>query len=412
MIGILGCMAERLKEELVDNKIVDIVAGPDSYRDIPRLVNIVRGSQHVEDKPKAINVQLSMDETYADIIPVRKEGNGIHAWVSIMRGCNNMCSFCIVPFTRGRERSRPMESILNEVLHLRDQGYQDITLLGQNVNSYHDKSSEEITTTHQNSSGFNELYKSRSGNGARFADLLAKVSDIAPEVRFRFTSPHPKDFPEPVLDIISEKANLCNQIHLPAQSGNTDMLFSMRRNHSRESYLELVDHMREKIPGVALSSDFIAGFCGESDEQFADTLTLIEKVQYDMAYLFAYSLREKTHAHRRMEDDVLEDVKQERLRTMIDIFKKHQLIKQKEEIGKYHLMLIDGISRKYDTQFTGLTDTNKRVVFDRSIKIHESWKSYQGAASTTDNLVNAQIGKFVAVKVTGATQNTLFCDPI
>lgn len=208
VIGILGCMAERLKEQLVDNQVVDIVAGPDAYRDIPRLINVIRGSQKVEDKPKAINVQLSVDETYADVIPVRKESNGLHAWVSIMRGCNNMCSFCIVPFTRGRERSRPIESILNEVEILRDQGYKDITLLGQNVNSYHDKASQEVYSSHQNSSGFEETFKSREGHGARFADLLDKVSIMAPEVRFRFTSPHPKDFPDPVLEVISERANL------------------------------------------------------------------------------------------------------------------------------------------------------------------------------------------------------------
>lgn len=408
VIGLLGCMAERLKEDLVDNKVVDIVAGPDAYRDLPRLVNIIQGSRHVEDKPKAVNVQLSMDETYADIIPVRKEENGLHAWVSIMRGCNNMCSFCIVPFTRGRERSRPIVSILEEVQLLRDQGYKDITLLGQNVNSYHDKASQEIKSEHQNSSGFNELFKSRDGDGARFADLLEQVSTIAPEVRFRFTSPHPKDFPDPVLDIIAERANLCNQIHLPAQSGNTEMLFRMRRNHTREAYLELVDRIRAKIPGVALSSDFIAGFCGETEEEFADTVSLIETVKYDLAYLFAYSLRERTHAHRRMQDDVPEDVKQRRLSEMIDTFKRNQLIKQKEDIGKYHLMLIDGISKRRDNQFTGLTDTNKRIVFEKDTLIHDSWNSYKQDAANQAPLRKAQIGDFVKVKVTNASQNALF----
>ncbi|CAI2359468.1 unnamed protein product [Moneuplotes crassus] len=412
IIGILGCMAERLKEKLVDNKIVDIVAGPDAYRDIPRLVDLIRGSQDVEDKPKAINVQLSVDETYADIIPVRTEQNGLHAWVSIMRGCNNMCSFCIVPFTRGRERSRPIESIVNEVELLRDQGYKDITLLGQNVNSYHDRMSQDITSSHQNSEGFNELFKTRGGEGARFADLLDKVSAIAPEVRFRFTSPHPKDFPDPVLEIIAERPNLCNQIHLPAQSGNTDMLFRMRRNHTREAYLELVDNIRAKIPNIALSSDFIAGFCDETDEEFADTLSLLEIVKYDLAYLFAYSLRERTHAHRRMEDNVPEDVKQERLRAMIDVFKKNQLLKQMDEVGKYHLMLIDGVSKRSDTQFTGLTDTNKRVVIDNSLKVHESWKDYTSSAGSSLDLTSPSVGDFVKVKIEDASQNTLFGTPI
>ena len=408
VIGILGCMAERLKETLVDNQVVDIVAGPDSYRDIPNLINIVRGVHHVEDKPKAINVQLSMDETYADIIPVRKEDNGLHAWVSIMRGWNNMCAFWIVPFTRGRERSRPLASIVDEVSYLRDQGYKDITLLGQNVNSYHDKSSE-IKSEHQNSPGFSEMFKTRGGDGARFADLLDKVSLIAPDVRFRFTSPHPKDFPDPVLDIISERPNLWKQIHLPAQSGNSELLFKMRRFYTRETYLDLVDRIRNKIPDVALSSDFIAGFWGETDEQFKDTLSLIEEVKYDLAYLFAYSMREKTHAHRKMVDDVPEDVKQARLSEMINVFKAYQLIKQKEDIGKYHLMLIDGISKRKDFQYTGLTDTNKRVVFNKEQLINDSWKSYKDLKAPS---VKAKIGDFIKVKIVNASQNALFGEPI
>jgi len=256
------------------------------------------------------------------------------------------------------------------------------------------------------------MFKIRDGAGARFADLLEKVSTVAPEVRFRFTSPHPKDFPDPVLDIISERGNLCNQIHLPPQSGSTEMLYRMRRNHSREAYLELVENIRAKIPGVALSGDFIAGFCGETDEQFADTLSLFSIVKYDLAYLFAYSLRERTHAHRRMKDDVPEDVKQERLVAMIKEFKKYQLIKQKEEIGKHHLMLIDGTSKRSDQQFTGLTDTNKRVVFDRNLKVHESWDSYQSSADSQHNLIESNIGDFVAVKITDASQNVLFAEPL
>ena len=245
-----------------------------------------------------------------------------------------MCSYCIVPFTRGRERSRPVLSIEDEVKYLREEGIKEITLLGQNVNSYHDttlqtgwEDSPFIKGKHINSAGFTEMFKLRDGDGIRFAELLDRVSDIAPEIRFRFTSPHPKDFPDPLLHVIAEKENVCKQIHLPAQSGNTEMLFRMRRNHTRESYLELVDHIRTTIPGVALSSDFICGFCGETDEQFEDTMTLIEKVRYDMAFFFAYSMRERTHAHRRMVDDVPEPVKKDRLIRMIDLHRDIQLQK-------------------------------------------------------------------------------------
>lgn len=278
-----------------------------------------------------MNVQLSQDETYADILPVRRNKDSLNAWISIMRGCNNMCSFCIVPFVRGRERNRPATSIVDEVRYLRDDGIKEITLLGQNVNSYHDKTFEgengllQDTSTHVNSAGFSEMFKSRGGAGARFADLMDMVSDAAPEVRFRFTSPHPKDFPDAILDVIAGKANVCKQIHIPAQSGNTDMLFRMRRNHTREAYLELIEHIRNKIPGVALSTDLIAGFCDETEAEFEDTISLLKTVEYDLGFLFAYSMRERTHAHRRMTDNVPEDVKKARLVRMIDVFKERQL---------------------------------------------------------------------------------------
>jgi len=266
-----------------------------------------------------------MDETYADIMPVRKDKNQLHAWISVMRGCNNMCSFCIVPFVRGRERSRSVTSIIDEVKLLRDEGIKEITLLGQNVNSYLDKNDDVSTSDHKNSEGFSELYKLRGGQGTRFADLLYEVSEAAPEVRFRFTSPHPKDFPDHLLDVIADKANVCKQIHIPAQSGSTSMLTRMRRNHTREAYLNLIERIRHKIPGVALSSDFIAGFCDETEEEFADTISLLETVKYDLAFLFAYSMREKTHAYRRMQDNVPEDVKKARLTKMIETFKSCQL---------------------------------------------------------------------------------------
>ena len=321
-VGVLGCMAERLKDQLLEHKVVDLVAGPDAYRDIPRLLQILDS----DSQEQPMNVQLSFDETYADIIPVRKDKSKQHAWISIMRGCNNMCSFCIVPFTRGRERSRPVMSIEDEVKYLRDEGIREVTLLGQNVNSYRDKEADSLwgdVTKHVNSEGFAETFKLRDGQGVRFAELMDRVSDAAPEMRFRFTSPHPKDFPDALLQVIANKANVCKQIHMPAQSGNTDMLFRMRRNHTRESYDELVSHIRETIPGVALSSDFMCGFCDETEEEFEDTMSLINQVKYDMAFLFAYSMREKTHAHRRMQDNVPESVKKERLVRMIDAFKEH-----------------------------------------------------------------------------------------
>lgn len=319
-------MAERVKEKFLEHKYVDLVAGPDAYRDLPRLIKILESKS--QDNEQAMNVQLSFDETYADIIPVRKNKNKLHAWISIMRGCNNMCSFCIVPFTRGRERSRPTASIEDEVKYLRDEGFREITLLGQNVNSYHDQTQESQINLfaegkHINSDGFNEMYKLRDGNGVRFAELMDRVSLIAPEVRFRFTSPHPKDFPDPLLKLIAERPNLCKQIHIPAQSGATSMLTRMRRNHTREAYLELITRIRTIIPDVALSSDFICGFCDETEEEFQDTLSLLEEVKYDMAYLFAYSMREKTHAHRRMQDNVPQDVKKRRLIEMIDTFKRN-----------------------------------------------------------------------------------------
>ena len=362
-------MAERLKDRMLESEVVDLVAGPDAYRDLPRLLRILENDDN-EEQP--MNVQLSFDETYADIIPVRKDKSKQHAWVSIMRGCNNMCSFCIVPFTRGRERSRAIGSIEDEVLYLQEQGIKEVTLLGQNVNSYHDKAAATewsehsfIGGKHVNSSGFQETFKLRDGSGVRFAELIDRLAESAPDIRFRFTSPHPKDFPDPLLHVIASRPNVCKQIHLPAQSGNTEMLFRMRRNHTRESYLELVERIRDIIPGVALSSDFMCGFCDETDAEFEDTMSLLEIVNYDMAYLFAYSMRERTHAHRRMQDNVPEEVKKRRLVRMIDTFKALQLKKAQEEIGAHHLVLIDKLGRR-ENQFSGVTDTNKRMIIEKT----------------------------------------------
>ncbi|CAH1955501.1 unnamed protein product [Acanthoscelides obtectus] len=284
--GLLGCMAERLKTKVLETSdMVDLVAGPDSYRDLPRLLSLTDTDQ------RSVNVLLSLDETYADISPVRLNENSISAYVSIMRGCDNMCTYCIVPFTRGRERSRPVSSILREVEQLSEKGVKEVTLLGQNVNSYR--------------------LKPKKG-GLRFADLLNRVAAVNPEMRIRFTSPHPKDFPDEVVEVIRQHSNVCKNLHMPAQSGNSVVLERMRRGYTREAYLELVRSIRLKLPDVALSSDFICGFCGETDEEFEDTLSLMEEVRYNQAYLFAYSMRERTTAHRRFKDDVPPDVKQRR----------------------------------------------------------------------------------------------------
>ncbi len=360
-VGVLGCMAERIKERIIDQEqLVDIVVGPDAYRDIPNLL------AEVEDGRKAVNVLLSLEETYADISPVRTSGNGVTAFVSIMRGCDNMCAFCVVPFTRGRERSRPMESILREIRQLRDQGYKEITLLGQNVNSY---KYENID----------------------FTRLMDEASSVDPEIRFRFSSPHPKDFPQPLLHLIAERPNLCSYIHIPAQSGNSEVLERMRRPYTREEYLGLIHQMKQIIPGVSLSTDIITGFCDETEEEHRDTMTLMEQVEFDLAYMFAYSERERTLAHRKYEDNVPEDVKKRRLTEIIQQQMSIQEKNNKKEIGRRHLVLVEGTSKRSDEQLSGRTDTNKMVVFDRE---------------------HYQKGEYVEVEITGCTSATLMARPI
>lgn len=303
IIGVLGCMAERLKEKLLETKSVDFVCGPDAYRDIPRLLNTVLSSDM-----KEANTLLSIDETYADVTPVREANSGKNAFVSIMRGCNNMCSFCIVPFTRGRERSRELNSIMKEVENLSSQGVKEVVLLGQNVNGYHDISSysAELYPTNTeykaSSSGFSNMFngKIRNKPGARFADLLKLVAAVNPDMRVRFTSPHPKDFPEEVLEAVATVPNICKSLHMPLQSGSTSTLQRMRRGYSREAFLDLIQRTRETIPGVGLSTDMIVGFCGETEEEHLDTLSAMREVSFDQAFMFAYSLREKTHADRVM----------------------------------------------------------------------------------------------------------------
>lgn len=334
-VGVLGCMAERIRDQIIEEEqLVDMVVGPDAYRDIPKLL------ADVEDGRKAVNVLLSLEETYADIKPVRTTGNGVSAFVTIMRGCDNMCAFCVVPFTRGRERSRPMESILNELKQLSEQGYREVTLLGQNVNSYNDGDHD-------------------------FTRLMDEASSVNSEMRIRFSSPHPKDFPEELLHLIAERPNLCNYIHIPAQSGSDSVLERMRRPYTREQYLDLVHRMKEIIPGLTLSTDIITGFCGETEGEHQDTLSLMAEVRYDLAYMFAYSERERTLAHRKFEDDVPEKTKKRRLTEIITQQMDIQEELNREEIGRRHLVLVEGTSKRSDEQLCGRTDTNKMVVFDR-----------------------------------------------
>jgi MiaB/RimO family radical SAM methylthiotransferase len=369
VVGVLGCMAERLKEDLFQDGIADLVVGPDAYRDLPRLAAQLLEDEDVE---QAVNVQLSLEETYADITPVRRNNNGVSAYVSIQRGCANRCSFCIVPFTRGQERSRPLASIVQEIRHLHEGEYiKEVTLLGQNVNSYHDTSVEAIEARPESdyapsNAGFRNRIK-RGGAGYYFADLVEAVSDISPELRVRFTSPHPKDYPPELLSLMAERPNVCNHLHMPAQSGSSTMLERMKRGYTREAYLQLLDDVHSAIPDVAISSDFITGFCGETEDEHQDTLSLMERVRYDQAFMFAYSMRGKTHAARTMEDDVSPEVKQRRLQEIIDVF--HDQVQNKNndiEIGRLRLVLTEGESKRSKPgarTFSGRTDQNKRIVF-------------------------------------------------
>uniref|UniRef100_A0A667YK92 Mitochondrial tRNA methylthiotransferase CDK5RAP1 n=1 Tax=Myripristis murdjan TaxID=586833 RepID=A0A667YK92_9TELE len=360
-IGILGCMAERLKTELLEReKLVDVLAGPDAYRDLPRLLAVAHGGH------QASNVLLSLEETYADVMPVHVASQGCSAFVSIMRGCDNMCSYCIVPFTRGRERSRPVSSILEEVRMLSDQGVREVTLLGQNVNSYRDTSEEQSCSSNltQLSRGFRTVYRTKQG-GLRFADLLDQVSCIDPNMRIRFTSPHPKDFPDEVLQLIEERANICKQIHLPAQSGSSQVLKAMRRGYTREAYLDLVENIRRIIPGVSLSSDFISGFCGETEDDHHQTLSLIREVGYNVGFLFAYSMRNKTHAFHKLQDDVPAEVKQRRLQECISVFREEALKVNASLIGSTQLVLVEGESKRSASDLCGRSDGNVKVIFPK-----------------------------------------------
>ncbi|NP_001265096.1 mitochondrial tRNA methylthiotransferase CDK5RAP1 isoform c [Homo sapiens] len=392
-IGILGCMAERLKEEILNReKMVDILAGPDAYRDLPRLLAVAESGQ------QAANVLLSLDETYADVMPVQTSASATSAFVSIMRGCDNMCSYCIVPFTRGRERSRPIASILEEVKKLSEQGLKEVTLLGQNVNSFRDNSEVQFNSAVPTnlSRGFTTNYKTKQG-GLRFAHLLDQVSRVDPEMRIRFTSPHPKDFPDEVLQLIHERDNICKQIHLPAQSGSSRVLEAMRRGYSREAYVELVHHIRESIPGVSLSSDFIAGFCGETEEDHVQTVSLLREVQYNMGFLFAYSMRQ-TRAYHRLKDDVPEEVKLRRLEELITIFREEATKANQTSVGCTQLVLVEGLSKRSATDLCGRNDGNLKVIFP---------DAEMEDVNNPGLRVRAQPGDYVLVKITSASSQTL-----
>jgi len=340
MMGVLGCMAERLREKLLEQEdLVDVVVGPDAYRDLPRLLYEADATGQA-----AVNVELSKQETYSDIAPVRYDSNGVSAYVSIMRGCDNMCTFCVVPFTRGREESRSVTTILSEVAQLVEEGYKEVTLLGQNVNSYH---------------------YTDDGTSVSFAELVDRVSRVSPELRVRYSTSHPKDCTDELLQVHHERPNVCNYIHLPVQHGNTEVLDRMRRTYTREEYLALTERAKELCPGVSLSTDIIAGFCGETEEQHRDTLSLMREVRYDHAYMFKYSERPQTYAARKLEDDVPEDVKQRRLEEIIELQNEHSKESNEAEIGRVHTVLAEGTSKKSDEQLFGRTDTNKGVVFDR-----------------------------------------------
>jgi tRNA-2-methylthio-N6-dimethylallyladenosine synthase len=356
LVGVLGCMAERLKSKFLEEEhIVDLVAGPDAYRDLPQLI------EKVDDGQKAVNTFLSREETYADINPVRLNSNGVTAFISIMRGCDNMCTFCVVPFTRGRERSRDPHSIVAEATDLFQKGYREVTLLGQNVDSY--KWSEvENNKARLNSKQIDDV--------VNFANLLERVAQVSPELRIRFSTSHPKDITDEVLHVMARYDNICKYIHLPVQSGNSRILERMNRGYSREWYLERVARIKEILGAdCGLSSDMIAGFCGETEEEHRDTLSLMEEVRYDFSYMFMYSERPGTLAEKRFKDDVAEDVKKRRLSEIIALQNRHSLENNLRDVGKTFRVLVEGPSRRSPEFLQGRNSANKVIVFPKKNKV-------------------------------------------
>lgn len=372
IVGVLGCMAERLKSQfLEEEQLVDIVVGPDAYRDLPHLIETVDGGQ------KAVNVILSKEETYADISPVRLDSNGICAYVSITRGCDNMCAFCVVPFTRGRERSREPQTIVSEARDLFLRGYREVTLLGQNVNSYlwtggglkkDNPSKEELE------------------NATTFAQLLEMVAKVSPLLRIRYSTSHPKDMQNDVLEVMAKYPNICKNIHLPVQSGSTQLLEKMNRGYSREWYLERISAIRNYMPDCGISSDFISGFCGETDEDHQQTLDLMRKSGFIMSYMFKYSERPKTLAERKFKDDVPEEVKAKRLQEIIDLQHELSLQSNLNDIGKTFEVLVESISKRSTDFMSGRTTQSKVVIFPKG---------------------NLKKGDYVNVKITECSSATL-----
>lgn len=348
VIGILGCMAERLKSQLLEEeKLVDLVAGPDAYRDLPSLISEVGTGQ------KAVNVLLSREETYAEITPVRLDSNGVSAFISIMRGCDNMCSFCVVPFTRGRERSRDPESIVSEAADLFERGYREVTLLGQNVDSYRWNISKKGEVVNEEKETVN------------FAQLLEKVALVHPDLRIRFSTSHPKDMTDEVVETMARYENICEYIHLPVQSGNSDVLHRMNRGYTREWYLNRIAAIRRVMPECGISTDVICGFCAETEEEHQDTLTLMRTVKYDFAYMFYYSERPKTLAARKFEDNVPVQEKKRRLNEVIALQMEHSLESNKRAVGKIHRVLIEGDSKRSAKHQCGRNTQNVMCVFPK-----------------------------------------------
>lgn len=355
MVGVLGCMAERLKTKLLEEeKIVDLVAGPDAYRDLPKLI------AQVDEGSKAVNTFLSREETYADVTPVRLNSNGVTAFISIMRGCDNMCSFCVVPFTRGRERSRDPQSIVAEAKDLFAKGYREVTLLGQNVDSF--KWSEEENNKAR-------LEKIDQVEVVNFANLLERVALVHPDLRVRFSTSHPKDITDEVLYTMAKYENICKYIHLPVQSGNSRVLELMNRGYSREWYLQRVEKIREILgKECGISSDMIAGFCTETEEEHKETVSLMEAVQYDFSYMFFYSERPGTLAAKKFADDIPLDIKKKRLEEIIQKQRELSLKRNQLDVGKVHKVLIEGTSRRSDQQLQGRNSANKVVIFPKGNK--------------------------------------------
>ncbi len=378
-IGVLGCMAERLKSKfLEEEKMVDLVVGPDAYKDLPNLL------AEVDEGRNAVNVILSKDETYGDISPVRLDSNGVSAFVSITRGCDNMCTFCVVPFTRGRERSRDPQSIVSEVNDLWSKGYKEVTLLGQNVDSYL-----------WYGGGLKKDYKQASemqkATAVNFAQLLEMCAQAQPKMRFRFSTSNPQDMTLDVIETMARYDNICKYIHLPVQSGSNKILKAMNRQHTREEYFELINNIRRIIPDCAISQDMIAGFPTETEEDHRDTLSLMEYVKYDFGFMFAYSERPGTMAARKLEDDVPMDIKKRRLNEIIQLQQKHGLYRTQQHLGKTEEVLIEKSSKKSDAHWSGRNSQNTVVVFPKE---------------------NYKVGEFVMVKITDCTSATLIGEAV